>query len=66
MGMPVMERRRWTAAEVRKLNEESPNGPRYEVVEGELLVTPTPAPRHQAVLAVLFPILHVTDHVSTS
>jgi Uma2 family endonuclease len=55
MGMPAANRRRWSAAEVRRLNSESPsNGPRYELIAGELLVTPAPTPRHQLALAWLY------------
>jgi Uma2 family endonuclease len=47
MGMPAVERR-WTAREVRALIEESPlASPRYELVDGELLVTPSPGYPHQ-------------------
>jgi len=47
MGMPAAERR-WTAREVRALIEESPLAtPRYELVDGELLVTPSPGYPHQ-------------------
>jgi Uma2 family endonuclease len=47
MGMPAAERR-WTAREVRALIEESPlQTPRYELVDGELLVTPSPGFPHQ-------------------
>jgi Uma2 family endonuclease len=47
MGMPAAERR-WTAREVRALIEESPlASPRYELVDGELLVTPSPGYPHQ-------------------
>jgi Uma2 family endonuclease len=55
MGMPAAERRRWTAAEVRQLNAETPgHWPRYELIDGELLVTPAPRPRHQIAAAWLF------------
>ena len=47
MGMPAVGRR-WTAREVRALIEESPlASPRYELVDGELLVTPSPGFPHQ-------------------
>lgn len=55
MGMPAVDRRRWTAQEVRDLVAESPLAtPRYELVDGELLVTPSPRPLHQEGVAVLF------------
>ena len=44
MGMPATVSRIWTAAEVRELPED---GNRYEVVGGELLVTPSPSFDHQ-------------------
>lgn len=43
MGMPELLER-WTAARVRELPED---GNRYEVVDGELLVTPAPSFDHQ-------------------
>ena len=43
MGMPETLQR-WTAAQVRELPND---GPRYEVVDGELLVTPAPSFDHQ-------------------
>jgi len=57
MGMPAvqhdsMPRRRWTAAQVRDLIDESRPSPRYELIDGELLVTPSPGYAHQfAVMA---------------
>jgi Uma2 family endonuclease len=40
--------KRWTAAEARELNaKNAAHWPRYEVVDGELLVTPAPRPIHQ-------------------
>ena len=54
MGMPAERVRRWTAREVRMLIADAPLvTPRYELVDGELLVTPSPGPRHQEVLRVL-------------
>jgi len=48
MGMPAEKTRRWTAREVRDLIAAQPlHTPRYELVDGELMVTPSPAPPHQ-------------------
>ncbi len=58
MAMPAVQRR-WTAAEVRALIEANPlKTPRYELVDGELLVTPSPSVRHQLAVAALFVALH--------
>ena len=47
MVMPAVKRR-WTAREVRQLIADSPLAtPRYELVDGELLVTPSPNWTHQ-------------------
>ncbi len=51
MGMLTQSPPPWTAAMVRALPDD---GRRYELVSGELLVTPSPSPRHQAVAAALF------------
>lgn len=56
MGMPA-HARRWTAAEVRELSDESRPWPRYELIDGELLVTPAPRPAHQIVVGRLFSTL---------
>ena len=59
MGMPATQHRRWTAAAVRQLIADNPlHTPRYELVDGELLVTPSPAYRHQAAARALFLALH--------
>jgi len=51
MGMPAAAHRRWTAADVRALPDEP--GKRFEVVDGELFVTPAPAYRHQRAVRLL-------------
>lgn len=53
MAMPAAQRR-WTAGEVRQLIAESPlSTPRYELVAGELLVTPSPNALHQRAVFLL-------------
>jgi Uma2 family endonuclease len=48
MAMPAETARRWTAREVRELIDAAPLAtPRYELVHGELLVTPAPGAFHQ-------------------
>ena len=60
MGMPeTLER--WTAARVRELPDD---GNRYEVVDGELLVTPAPRLPHQEAVARLFRALD--DYVTSA
>ena len=58
MGMPAVERR-WTAREVRALIAGNPLlTPRYELVDGELLVTPSPGfPHQRAVTRLLFALV---------
>ena len=47
MAMPAVSRH-WTAREVRQLIADNPRkDPRYELVDGELLVTPSPTRWHQ-------------------
>lgn len=52
MGMP--ETIRWTRDRVINLPAD---GNRYELVDGELVVSPAPAPAHQAVLSALYEAL---------
>src|SRR5258706_10954997 len=52
MGMPAVRtdstpHRRWTTAQVRDLMDESRHWPRYELINGELIVTPSPGYPHQ-------------------
>ncbi len=48
MAMPALTPRRWTAREVRGLIAANPlHTPRYELVDGELLLTPSPSNAHQ-------------------
>ena len=50
--------KRWTAYEVRALMEASPtHWPRYEAIDGELIVTPAPRLAHQEMLELLRDVL---------
>ena len=55
MAMPAI-RRRWTAAQVRSLIDQAEtHWPRYELLNGELIVTPAPGGIHQiAVTAIVY------------
>jgi len=59
MAMPAHALdQRWTRTEVRALIDDAPLAtPRYELVDGDLLVTPAPHYRHQEVVARLHSIL---------
>jgi Uma2 family endonuclease len=50
MAMPQKQMARWTLAEVHRLPDD---GNRYELVHGELFVTPAPSYAHQSIIAVL-------------
>lgn len=54
MGMPVSQQVEWTAEQAIALPAD---GNRYEVLDGELFVTPAPTWRHQSAIEVLFPRL---------
>jgi len=59
MGMPATQGHRWTAAEVRALPEVP--GKQFEVIDGELFVSPGPSYAHQYVAAEL--MLRITAYV---
>lgn len=60
MRMPNLRShpKRWTAYEVRALMEASPaHWPRYETIDGDLIVTPAPRLAHQLALELLRDVL---------
>ncbi len=57
MGMPARTQRHWTPSEVRELMDDSRSWPRYELLAGELLVTPAPGWLHQMAIQELTAIL---------
>lgn len=60
MAMPVRPRskKRWTVQEVRALRDQPNDGARYELVDGELLVTPSPTGLHQMAVDLLWAALY--------
>jgi Uma2 family endonuclease len=54
----------WTRDEVLALQDAAPPGVRYELIDGELLVSPSPAQPHQFVLAPLFARLYAYCHAT--
>jgi len=54
MAMPLLESRRWTADDVRALPDDRN---RYECIDGELLVTPSPSYDHHHVVAAFVRVL---------
>src|SRR5688572_16569718 len=57
MGMPALTKHRWTAADVRVLMDASRHWPRYELLDGELLVTNAPTLAHQWAVTELVRLL---------
>ena len=58
MSMPALRQHRWTLEEVERLVDEREGyTPRYELVDGELLVTPGPNRLHQRIVRDLLVLL---------
>jgi Uma2 family endonuclease len=59
MGMPLSSgpRRRYTPQEFERLRDAAPPGPRYEFLDGEILVTPSPNAAHQRIIVLLAVLL---------
>jgi Uma2 family endonuclease len=60
MGMPARSepRKEWTLDEVRALRNRTTGGTRYELVDGELLVTPAPTGVHQMAVQLVWAALY--------
>jgi Uma2 family endonuclease len=61
MAMPIQRTSAWTLEQLHRLPDD---GNRYELIHGELFVTPAPSDGHQAIATVLNRILvpYVTKH----
>ena len=61
MAMPAQRTlyRRWTEEEFYKARDDAPPGVRWELVDGEVLVTPSPHWMHQRIVINLAVLLHV-------
>jgi Uma2 family endonuclease len=59
MGMPERAPKRWwTEEEFYAARDAAPPGERWELVDGEVLVTPGPHWMHQRVIAQMFALIH--------
>ncbi len=56
MAMPLS--RQWTAADPRALTREDRPRSRYELIDGELIVTPPPRGAHQIAASEILVLLH--------
>jgi Uma2 family endonuclease len=57
MAMPARRIRRWSTSDVRALMDEERPWPRFELIGGELIVTPAPSAAHQIAVLELTRIL---------
>jgi Uma2 family endonuclease len=58
MGMPAQRQKRlWTEAEFYAARDAAPQGDRWELVDGEVLVTPSPHWSHQRIVGRLFRLI---------